>query len=345
MTVVKRLLVVAMLSGVGQPPMAGEEPRTIFSGPPGLKSPAAVSGQKQATLTPAPAEADQPPAPIDDPSTAFLLPPLAPDRDTMLNSVLPAMAPLTPDEIRAYMQQMDAKIDAAADTRPPPKMVSRTIQIDLTPGAAIPSITIAPGQVSTLVLVDKAGNPWPITSHTLGNPKKFQIAVPDIDPHNLVTLAALSQNGNSSVVLTLEGLAVPIMASLKIDRGRMDARADLQVSAFGPVSTASGVDRSFGAVPLTAQATDDANMSAILDGVPPDNAKPIPVDSTLFRVYDVDGVMYVRTTADSIQSGQCSAIVQGAAGVKVCRFDRSVPLILYVHGGSMQMLKIKARAS
>lgn len=270
---------------------------------------------------------------IVEPEHFIILPPLADDRGAVYRQVEREEANLTPDEIRQY-RQMLLEREHAANYVKPPKLRSQSHTVSLAPGSHIPSIKIAPRYVSSLVIVDSQGNPWPIVGHNNGSPTVFQTTVPEADPHNVISISALANVGASNLSILLEGQTVPLIVQLFVDRDEMDVRADMVISELGPRSnpvlrhTSGFVD-----------ATPDSTMMAFVDGVPPSGAVSLTVSDPRFRVWEMGDQLYIRTNL-TISSPRYSAISHGTGGVRVYRMSKT-PMVLFSADGRIGTLRIE----
>jgi len=272
---------------------------------------------------------------VIEPEHFIVLPPLEDDRSAVYRQVEREEVRLNPDEIRQYRQMLLEREHAASYVKPP-KLRSQTHTVSLAPGSNIPSIKIAPRYVSSLVVVDSQGNPWPIVGHNNGSPTVFQTVVPEADPHNVISISALANVGASNLAILLEGQTVPLIVQLSIDRDEMDVRADMVISELGPRSspilrhTSGFID-----------ATPDSTMMAFVDGVPPQGAVGLTVSDSRFRVWEYGDQLYIRTGL-SISSPRYSAISHGTGGVRVYRMNKT-PMILFSADGRVGTLRIELR--
>lgn len=269
---------------------------------------------------------------IVQPPPIIYLPPAAPDRGQQMRQVQGEVMPLTPGEIRGFRRDVEAREAAVLDHKAP-KLNSRTLSIGAGAEGGIPSVAIAPHYVATLVIVDSYGNPWPITGITNGSTTSFRASVPEVDPHNVVTIEALQRFGNSNLSLLLQGRSVPLIVQMKINQDAMDIRTDLVVAGAGPKTDLSSVQD----VSLVST-TPNETMMAFVDGVPPEGAVEVTASDTRFRVWEYGGELYVRTMA-SVKTPRPKAVSNGPGGVRVYRMSKS-PVVLFSANGKVQTLKL-----
>jgi intracellular multiplication protein IcmK len=274
---------------------------------------------------------------IESPPPVILPPPASP-RGEVVQQSTQQVVPMTPDEIRrfrTYIQQ-----EQSATYGKPPATRSRTFPVSLIAGASIPEVHIAPGYVASIVLIDKYGNPWPVEGRpAIGDPNLYSVIVPESTDHNVITVSALLQAGNSNLSVTLKGQSVPINIRLVTDTKEADLRADMQIQARGPntdpvMANASGV---VAGVP-------DKTMTAFVDGTPPKGAVELETSDPNIRVWSYSGLLYARTTCTILTPAPVGASF-GSGGLRVYRFPQS-PLILFTNGddGAVQTLNVQLDA-
>jgi hypothetical protein len=262
----------------------------------------------------------------------IVLPPVADDRESMYRQATREESLLTPDEVRQFREYLLQKEQAVHQIKPP-VMRSQSHSISLAPGSKIPKISIAPRYVASLVVVDSQGNPWPIVGHNNGAPSVFQTTVPQADPFNVLSIAALMNVGTSNLAIQLEGQSVPLIIQLEVNRDLMDVRADLVVGEVGPRS--SQVYNFGGGMP---SATPDSTMMAFIDGVPPRSAVSLSVSDARFRVWEFNDQLYIRTGLH-VSSPRPNAISNGTGGVRVYRMNKT-PMVLFSADGKVGTLRI-----
>lgn len=174
------------------------------------------------------------------------------------------LLPLTPSRIRRFHKHLNATNRAIHD-RKPARLDTRTQPLRLEPGAPIPTVRIAPGYVSDIVILDDSGAPWPITSIALGDSSAFEVQHPQIKDGNLLTVSAKGQHRDSNLSITLKGWAMPIIVHLTTDASISQSLIALRADQQGP----NGKPAEIG--PPPAQVV-GGTLMAFLDNVPPSGA-------------------------------------------------------------------------
>lgn len=153
--------------------------------------------------------------------------------DEVVNNALP----MTPEQIiRLHALFNETQRAVATNPSTPPRPVSRTLPINLSPGTTPPVIRLYTGYISSLVFLDSTGAPWPIEAYDLGNPNEYNISWNQRD--NLLLIQALTLAKHCNLMVKLRTLQTPIMLTLIPDQQAVDYRVDLQVPGIGPQAKA-----------------------------------------------------------------------------------------------------------
>jgi intracellular multiplication protein IcmK len=243
-------------------------------------------------------------------------------RDEAFRQLLDKISPLTPDQIIEMRKQQD-KTQQAVATLPntPPRPVSSTLTIDLSPGVTPPVVRLGAGFVSSLVFVDSTGQPWPIADYSLGNPKNFNIQWDR--KTNTLFVQGNTTYSSGNLAVRLGTLDTPVMLTLISGQREVDYRVDLQVRGRGPNATAPVVGDN-----LPVQ---NPLLLSVLDGVAPPGSTELIVCPELGRAWIVNGKLIFRTRV-TILSPAWSATVSSADGTRVYEMMQT-PLILGSENG------------
>lgn len=272
------------------------------------------------------------------PSPYVQYPPPVPSRQDMFRRDMNDLYGLTPNEIIQLRKEWEARQKAATDA--PAELKCVTIPISLASGMKMPTIQVTPGYVSSIVLLDRFGNPWPVKGVSWGDKEAFQVESPSGDtnknatgiPQNIISVSPLRSIGATSMSILLEDKSIPVVLRLVINKAVNDARADLKIDGLAP-----GAAPEMRASTIPAQfATTD--MIAFLDGVPPKSATRLMVNSELIEAWSYAGSMIVRTRTDLV-SPSWQGIEHGADHLKVYKTSM-VPVILVLDHGETNMVTV-----
>lgn len=291
-----------------------------------------------------PARQQPAPSPMDDgyrveqvyPSPYIQLPGPVPSRGEGFRRDTNDLFGLTPDEIRQLRKEMDERQRAATDA--PAELRSVTVPVSLSPGNTMPTVQVTPGYVTSIVVLDRFGNPWPIKGVSWGNREEYQVEPPPAQgedtgvPQNIIAVTPLRTIGATSMSILLAEKSLPVVIRLVVNRSVTDARADLKIDGLAPGAApeirASTVPEQFG----------DADMVAFLDGVPPKGSTRLVVNSDLVEAWDFQGKMVVRTKG-SLVSPRWTGIEHGADDLKVYQTSL-VPVVLVLRDGATNMVTV-----
>lgn len=219
------------------------------------------------------------------------------------------LMPLKPEQITRYRKEVQKRKKALREGIP--KASSQTVRVTLEPGGAPSVVKLSPNYGGAITILDATGQPWPITSLTVGNGSAFQVTKP-IDKgkgSSVLTVVPKLYYAHSNVILTLKGVATPIVLRLKTVPGIVDGRTDVIVAARGPNATSVVTARGAGS-------PDSLLMRNLLDGVPPQSATPINIKGGPARAWLINNKLFLRTTLD-VLSPAWVASVSGASGLTV----------------------------
>lgn len=258
-------------------------------------------------------------------------------REAAFTAALTGLLPLEPPEIRKVLQRYDQTQEAVETPvypYPEPEIVVKTLSLD--PGTKPLEIKVATGHVTTLNLVDSTGAPWPIQDVTwAGN---FEIVQPEAGGH-VIRITPLSEFAYGNMSMRLLELKTPITFTMRTHRDGVHYRVDARLPLYGPYATPPIIAGSSGPT----LAAGDADMTSILDGIPPEKAKRMNVSGVDGRTtaYQMGEVVYVRTPL-ALLSPAWNSSVKSADGMNVYTMENS-PVLLLSDQGRMVRARISER--
>lgn len=253
-------------------------------------------------------------------------------RDQAFKQLTDKISPLTPEQIIQLRKDQD-KTQRAVATFPttPPRPVSSTLTVDLSPGVTPPIIRLAAGFVTSVVFLDSTGQPWPIADYNLGNPKNFNLQW-DKSTNTLFIQSTTAYN-SGNLAIRLATLPTPIMLSLVSGQREVDYRIDLQVNGRGPNALAPLIGDSL-------PPSINFNLLSVLDGIPPPGSTELEVCAAFGRAWiSAQGKLIFRTHL-TVLSPAWSATVSSADGTHVYEMSPT-PLILASQNGKTIKIELK----
>lgn len=202
------------------------------------------------------------------------------------------LAPMNADQIRKERSHMDTveRVQSEPANGVIPTPHSGTISLSLKPGEASPRIGLAAGNATVLTFYDQTGAPWPITSVTSGNSDAFTSSkAGQVGKTNMAVIAPKANYGYGNLVVTLEGLPVPVIFSVVCGSGVVDYRKDIRIRGRGPNAQENITEGS------SLQPTNDKTMNDFVDDLPPKGAVSIKTNNPEVEAWRYKHGIYVRS--------------------------------------------------
>jgi intracellular multiplication protein IcmK len=250
-------------------------------------------------------------------------------RDPSFENMTTKMFPMSPEQIEALHQVYDATQSAIAAPATSPKPMLSSQTVSLSPGSVPPVIRLATGYVSSILFLDETGMPWPITSYNMGDPKSFNVQWDQ--ESNILMIQGQGPYSTGNMGVTLEGLSTPMMLTLVSDQRVVDYRVDFRIQGRGPKAAAS--------MYASASKTGSALLMNLLDGVAPQDARPLEVVGGGAQAWLRGDVMFLRTPL-TLLSPSYDATMSSADGTKVYQMT-ATPLVLVSDRGRSTTITIK----
>lgn len=252
-------------------------------------------------------------------------------RDQAFKDLLDRISPLNPEQIVEMRKQQD-RTQRAVATMPdaPPRPVSSTLTVDLSPGANPPVIRLGFGFVTSIVFVDSTGQSWPIADYNLGNPKYFNIQWDK--KTNTLFMQSTTPHNNGNLAVRLATLNTPIMISLVSGQRDIDYRVDVQVPGRGPNALTQVVTDTLPSAP-------NPLLLSVLDGIPPPGSQELEVCGGCGRAWLYKGRLIFRSQL-MLLSPAWIATVSSLDGTRVYELNPT-PLLIASHNGQPVKIVLK----
>lgn len=246
--------------------------------------------------------------------------------------------PLVPQQIQAYKQHVDGTKRAIVEEKPQTSAGSRNLKLDAS--AEIQEILLTPGYITTVVFYDSTGEPWPITSCSVGNPNAFQVILPEgLLPGNMINIQGLQKFANSNIVLTIKDFSLPVVMNLQTTgmKGKgaiTNSMVSFRANRMGPNAKQPIIGR-----PIQTSIT--KTMMTFLNGVPPREA--IYISSVSERgdmdMWRYNGSLYLRTYSPVVWPAW-NLLANGSEGLILYKLP-DVPNVLVSVSGKKVSLDIE----
>lgn len=253
----------------------------------------------------------------------------------IFNQALKEIMPMTPEQIRKLLDTFKESRRASETpiTDPVPKVEVETVSLD--PTQVPPVIKTSPGRVSTLIILDSTGAPWPIQDVSWAG--KFEVTPPEEGGH-VVRITPQSAHNVGNISIRLVDLITPITFTLQTGLDEVYYRFDARIPKMGPLAKAPLIENGG----LKSVVGGDDNLVQILDGTPPMNSEKLKIEGTDGRsgVWRLAGRIYLRTPL-TLLSPAWSSSVTSADGMNVYVLN-DTPVILLSDEGRVVKAHIAA---
>lgn len=250
-------------------------------------------------------------------------------------------APLTEDEINRALQNFNDSQRASRNRYPNAETKITTEVISSNPGANIPALYAGVGFNTNLVFKDASGQPWPILKSSVGNGDAFELS--KVDDH-ILQVHVLMPNSFSNLSLLLEGQSVPTVINLKPPANKIDViKTYVMESGLSPKSTQRFQQAAQRKQVTNAPINKDLNL--FLDGVPPEAAVIVPVQSgPNIDIWRYKGKLIVKTQMRITVPAAESEPLYGNNGWRIYSISNPVSTMAFIDNGAPQLVSISESA-
>ncbi len=270
-----------------------------------------------------------------------------------LDESMEELLPLSPDEIRRFMERQDEADSAVSPD--PAAMKTRVVSLPCTPQKSPHVVHLAAGYSSAIMFQDVTGAPWPVLTAIVGNAEAFSVSGPDradaedkekpgqtagqtagqnARHSHIVTVLPLKPHASGSLVLTLQDAAYPVLLHLVSagSRGRervSDALTVIRLEGQGPSARPVVI----GPRPETAS----EELLSLVHGIVPEKAGKIRTVPKIpgLAVWRCQDRLLVRTPYEAIWPAWLSCA--GSEGMKVYSMPVTPSIVLSIDGKAVQV--------
>lgn len=199
-------------------------------------------------------------------------------------------APLNPAQTREIIRLLDEVERAEGTALPPQKTVKHSQPISLEPNNEPAAIKVGAGYSTTLAFFDATGQPWPIESFNVGNPKGYT-AEKQVDTGHWLVITPIKRYRPGNITIKLKDLATLVSFDFVEGSGIVHSTFNALMPTLGPNAKAAIID---GQSNIAAA---DAVLMTFLQGVPPAGAVRLNVSGADGRTsaWEYKGSLYLRT--------------------------------------------------
>lgn len=223
---------------------------------------------------------------------------ISPEKENFIDGIVndkvtKQFLPFSEDEalqIKKKLMEKEKQINAPAST---PDIMFRSINIDPSAPYQDQTIFLSPNYVSTILIFDKMGKPWPIEKYVLALSDKLYND--NINSNTMVLSSKKINYGRGNLVISLKDLKTPIILSIEISPEKVDYKTDIRLNSFGPDSQPTVFKNDNDMSYLGKFVKEDAY--SMLDGMTPQNGKytkrPTSLDGV--EAWSNGKSLYIRT--------------------------------------------------
>ena len=106
----------------------------------------------------------------------------------------------------------------------------RTLSVSMTPSDKFQTISLVPNFSTTIVFVDKIGNPWAINKYIVGGAEYYH---PELQSDNIITFTPKVSTGSSNLTVMFKGGKLPVSFNLLINKKKVDYIIEVKVDGYG----------------------------------------------------------------------------------------------------------------
>ncbi len=215
--------------------------------------------------------------------------------EAAFRSMLRNLMPLSPQQILRLRQMYNVtKFAEASHAGTPPKPVSTSQFVKLSPGSTPPVVRLAKGTVSSVIFLDQTGAPWPIVAYDLGNPKSFNIQWDR--KSNILMIQSQDLYITANLAIRLQGLNTPVMLQLIPGQREVDYRVDMRIQGYGPNAKLLPIGKGL-------PNGNNAILLGVLDGIRPPKSTALEVLGGAADVWTTKHDLFIRTRMTLISPG------------------------------------------
>lgn len=233
---------------------------------------------------------------------------------------------LTPEEIRALKAQAARTSKAMAiPPGPPPRPLTSSVPVKLTPGQQPPTLFLASGMVAQATFLDATGAAWPIERWSVssqGQNATFNVTQLGV---NILSVSSPKLFTVGNIAIKLQNLDTPLALTLAQGASRVvDYNKEFQLPGRGPLAKDT--------VPVAALQPDiEPALYDFLDGIPPAGAQIKQLTGAAGTVWLYNQRYYLKTHGTLI-SPAWQTRADASDGTTVYKLSPIPVVVLSDHG-------------
>lgn len=253
------------------------------------------------------------------------------------NDVIQEYLGMSPEEIRRYRSEKGDRKEATHEPRREVRQVTRSVALDLSPGASPEKIRLFDRAGAVVVFSDSTGAPWPVVGVQNFAQDQFEVVQPGIADSPVVMISTKIGYGQGGAAVFLKDMPTPILLTMVTGGGVADSRVDAIVSRRGPKATAPAIEQQ------TAPEF-DPKLLDFLTKTPPSGAKQLTIQvddrdaATETTAWVWNDKLYIRTPL-TVMSPAWRGVAKSNDGMSAYVFEM-IPVLLVSNKGKVHTLRV-----
>jgi len=175
--------------------------------------------------------------------------------------------PYTEESSNLVKEMLDNKDDYINDNNYELNKMSRSLNIPMgVTDGNFEVVYFSPNLTTTLVFVDKLGNPWTIEKQNVTPPSKV---LPEVIKSNMMTFSPKKNRGEGNMTLLFKDSNFPIMLEWKISDEKVDYITEIKIDGYGNNSPQDNMLRMYVGGSSVVSKFEENNYSTMLSGNTP----------------------------------------------------------------------------
>jgi hypothetical protein len=137
------------------------------------------------------------------------------------------------EEISEVLQLIEKEEKITSNNLKKINKAYRSISVSMSPSSDFETINMVPNYSTTLVFVDKMGNPWSINKFIVGSAQDYS---PEHQSPNILTFSPNANIANSNLTILFKGAKLPIAFDLVVNSEEVDYITEIKVNEYGDQS-------------------------------------------------------------------------------------------------------------
>ncbi len=251
-------------------------------------------------------------------------------RQKAFDAALESLMPMTPEEIKKTLEVFRINREAAEQPVAVPMPKIQVANVSLEPDAEPLVIETSPGYVTTFVVVDIGGNPWPIRDVSWAG--DFEIITPE-EGENILRITPLTAHGRGNLSIRLVKLRTPIIFTLNTQLEEVHYKFEANIAEDGPLAEVPIIEESG-----LKTVADSTELVGYLDGRVPREAEKLMVSGTDGRTRAwLSGEQLIVRTPLTLLSPSWKNSVASGDGTRIYSLSETPVLLLSDRGKLVQV--------